>query len=202
MLVVRVVKEYNAAASERHQMAAVCLLEHLSVEHELRCPMHYHAPREGDHVMEALGGTGEIVRGGDDGAAASRLCVQDVHDLLLRHRVNPCNWLVEQVDLWIGGKGTRNEDAAPLPTREFADLSRRKVRHLHTLKRLVNCGTVCRSNTTERTDARCATHCNHFVNRYWEAPVNLLRLRHICNAGCINANRRTKHLNGTRPRLH
>jgi hypothetical protein len=27
----RVVKEHNAAASERYQMAAVCLLEHLSV---------------------------------------------------------------------------------------------------------------------------------------------------------------------------
>jgi hypothetical protein len=127
VLVMRIVKEHNAAAGEWHQVSAVRLLEYLTVKHELRCPMHHHAPREGDHVMEALGGTGEIVRGGDDGAAASRLCIQDVHDLLLRHRVNPCNWLVEQVDLWIGGKGTRNEDAAPLPTREFADLSRRKV---------------------------------------------------------------------------
>jgi hypothetical protein len=127
VLVMRVVKEHNAAAGEWHQMAAVCLFEHLSVKDELRCPMNNYAPRKGDHVMEALGGTGEIVRGGDDGATTSRLCIQDVHDPLLRHRVNPCDWFVEQVDLWIGGKGTRNEDAAPLPTREFADLSRRKV---------------------------------------------------------------------------
>jgi hypothetical protein len=123
----RVVKEHNAAAGEWHQMAAVRLLKYLSVKYELRSPMHHHAPCQGNHVMESLCGTGEIVRGGDDGAPASRLGVQDVHDLLMRHGVNPCDRFVKQVDLWIGGEGTRNEDAASLPAREFADLSRCKV---------------------------------------------------------------------------
>jgi hypothetical protein len=44
VLMMRIIKEYHPAAGERHQVAAVRLLEHLTVEHELRSPMHHHAP--------------------------------------------------------------------------------------------------------------------------------------------------------------
>jgi hypothetical protein len=125
--VVWVIEQHHPTASERHQVTAIGLLENLLVKHELCWAVSHNASSEGDHIVEALRGAGEIVRGGDDRAAARRLGVEDVHDLLLRRWVNAGDRLIKQIDLWVGGDRTRQEDPATLTTRELTDLAPRKI---------------------------------------------------------------------------
>ena len=89
-------------------------------------------PGEGDHIMEALRGAGEIVRGRDDRAATGSLGVEDVHDLLLRRGIHAGHRFVEQINLRISGDRTCQEDPATLTTRELADLAPRKIGHINT----------------------------------------------------------------------
>jgi hypothetical protein len=131
--VVWVIKEYNAPIRERDKVAAVRLLQHFAIEHELRGAVCHHPAGERNHVMEPLGGAGKVVRGGDHRTPASRLGIQDVHDLLLRHRVHSGDRLVEQINLRVRSERTRNEHPSALPSGELADLTRRKVCHIYAL---------------------------------------------------------------------
>jgi hypothetical protein len=193
--VVWVIKEYNAPIRERDKVAAVRLLQHFAIEHELRGAVCHHPASERNHVMEPLSGAGEVMRGGDHRTPASRLGIQDVHDLLLRHRVHSGDRLVEQINLRVRSERTRNEDASPLPSREFADLTRRKVRHIYALQRLRNCGTICGASTTERPNPWRTPHCHHLINGDRKTPIHLFSLRDIRNARCVDSDWCSEHLN-------
>jgi hypothetical protein len=93
--VVRVVEQDNSPASERNEVAAIRLLENPLIEHELCRTVGNDPLREGDHIMEALRSTGEIMRRRHNRTAAGSLGVEDVHDLLLRRGINARDRLVE-----------------------------------------------------------------------------------------------------------
>jgi hypothetical protein len=187
--VVWVIKKHDAPACKWNKVAAVRLLKNPLIEHELCRAVRNHPLCEGDHIVEALCGAGEIVRGGDDRAASRRLGVEDVHDLLLGRRIDARHWLVKQIDLRIGGDGTRQEDPAPLTTRKLADLSLCKVGHIDTLQRVSHRSAIGSARSTKWTERWRTTHHYHFINRNREAPINLLGLRHIRNTLRMNADR-------------
>jgi hypothetical protein len=162
--VVWVIEQYDPTAGEWNEMAAVGLLEDTLIEHELRGAMGYDVTSKGDHIVEALRGAGEIVRGCDHGAAASRFRIEDVHDLLLRRWVNARDGLVEQVDLWICGDRTRQEHPAALTTREFADLALREIGHINASERISHRSVICGTRAAEWSKCRCASHHHHLAN--------------------------------------
>jgi hypothetical protein len=192
---VRVIKEYNAPIRERDKVAAVRLLQHFAIEHELRWAVRHHPASERNHVVEPLSGAGKVVRGCYHRPPASRLGIQDVHDLLLRHRVHSGDRLIQQIDLRIRSECARNENPSALPSGEFADLTRCKVCHVYALQRLLNCGTICGTSTTERPDSWRTPHCHHLINGDRKTPIHLFCLRDIRNARCVDSNRCAKHLN-------
>jgi hypothetical protein len=193
--VVWVIKEYNAPIRERDKVAAVRLLQHFAIEHELRGAVCHHPASERNHVMEPLSGAGEVMRGGDHRTSASRLGIQDVHDLLLRHRVHSGDRLVQQIDLRVRGECARNENPSALPSGEFADLTRCKVCHVYAFQRLRNCGTICGASTTERPNPWRTPHRYDLVNGDRKAPVNLLRLGDIGDTRRMHPDSGTQHLN-------
>jgi hypothetical protein len=198
----RIIKENDAAIREWDKVAAVRLLEHLAVKDELRWAVGNNAPCQRDDVMEALRGTGKIMGGRNDGLPPRRLGIQDVHDLLLRDRVNPSHRLIQEVDLSACGDRARNKDPSSLPTGELSNLTIGEVGHVDALERLRDSGTICGTNTTKRADARRPPHCHHFINGDWKAPVNLFRLWDIGNTRRMDPNSGTEHLNRSGPRLH
>jgi hypothetical protein len=200
--VVWVIEQYDPTAGEWNEMAAVGLLEDTLIKHELRGAMGNDATSKGDHIVEALRGAGEIVRGCDHGAAASRFRIEDVHDLLLRRWVNARDGLVEQVDLWVCGDRTRQEHPAALTTREFADLALRKVDHINARERISNRSVIGCARSTEWPERRSTTHHYHLANRDGETPVHLLSLRHICHTLRVHANGGSEYLHAATPRLH
>jgi hypothetical protein len=131
-----VIEQHHAATWERNKVAAIRLFKHCAVEHKVRLPMNNHAPRKCHNVMEALRSTGEIVRGGDNRSATCCLSLKEIHDLLLRCWVNASNGFVEEVEERISRKGTCQEDASSLPTRELTDLATRQVKHVNSLQRI------------------------------------------------------------------
>jgi len=116
MGVMRIIKEHYATICEWDEVATVCLLEHVAVEDQLRWTVGDHTPGESDHIVEALRRAGKIVGRRDHGLPACRLGIQDVHDLLLRDRVNARYRLIQEIDLSIGGDRPCNEDSSSLPT--------------------------------------------------------------------------------------
>jgi hypothetical protein len=192
---VRVIKEYNAPIRERDKVAAVRLLQHFAIEHELRWAVRHHPASERNHVMEPLSGAGKVVRGCYHRPTACRLGIQDVHDLLLRDRIHSGDRFVEQVDLRVRSECARNEDASPLSTGEFADLTRRKVCHVYAFQRLRNCGAICGASTTERPNPWRTPHCHDLINGDRKTPIHLFGLRDIRNARCVDSDRCSEHLN-------
>ena len=107
-------------------------------------------------------------------------------------------WLRSLAGWW----RTRNEDASPLPSREFADLTRRKVCHIYALQRLRNSGAICGASATERPDSWGTPHCHHLINGDRKTPIHLFCLRDISNARCVDSDRCAEHLNRSCPRTH
>jgi hypothetical protein len=200
--VVRIVEEHNATARERYQVAAIRLLKHPLIEHELCWAVGNNALCEGDDIVESLCGTGEIVRGGDDRTTARRFSVKDVHDLLLRRWINAGDGFVEQIDLRIRSDRTRQEDPATLAARKRTDLSLCEVGHINTHERIRNRCVISSPRSTERPERWRATHHHHLTHRNREAPVNLFGLRHIGNTLRMYADRCPKDLHAATPRLH
>jgi hypothetical protein len=172
------------------------------IEHKLCWAVGNDATSEGDHIVEALRGAGEIVRGRDDRAATRRLGVKDVHDLLLRRGINAGDGLVEEIDLWICGDRTRQEDPATLTTREFADLSLCKISHINTREGICHCGMIGGAGSAQRSKRWGTTHHHDLANRDGEAPINLLGLWHIRHTLRVHAHSCSKHLHAATPRLH
>jgi hypothetical protein len=164
MGVMWIVKKHHATTSKRNKMPAVGLLEDRLIEHELCCAVCHNAPGKCDDIVKALRGTGEIVRGCDDRSSACRFGIKDVHDLLLRRWVDAGDRLVKQIDLWVSGDRTRQEDPTTLTTRELADLSPRKVRHVHSRECISNCGVIGDSRPTEWSERGRAPHHHNFAN--------------------------------------
>jgi hypothetical protein len=200
--VVRVVEQDNSPAGERNEVSAICLLEHPLIEHELRWAVGNNALCEGNDIMEALRGTGEVVRRRYNRAASGSLGIEDVHDLLLRRGVDASDRLVEQIDLRICGDRTRQEDPAALTTGEFTDLALRKIRHVNTRERIRNRCMIGSSRSTKRPKCGRTPHHHDLANRDGEAPINLLSLWHICHTLRMYPNGGTKHLNAAAPWLH
>ena len=164
MGVVWIIKQHYPTAGERNKVATIRLLKHRLVEHELCWAVGNDPPGEGDHIVEALRGAGEIVRGGNDRAATRRLGVKDVHDLLLRRGIHAGYRFVKQINLRISGDRTCQEDPATLTTRELANLAPRKISHINTRERICHRSVIGGAGPTERSKGRGTTHHHHLAD--------------------------------------
>jgi hypothetical protein len=114
--------------------------------------------------MEALRGTGEIVRGGDYGSTACRLCLEEIHDLLLRCWVHARYGLVKEIEKRISRKGTCQEDSAPLPTGELANLATCEVKHVNPLQGIGHRISINTAWATKWAKRWGAPHHHHLID--------------------------------------
>ena len=98
------VVEHDRLAAEDQQVPAVCRGEHVRIEHEAGRAVGDDPAVDGRDLLEALRGAGEVVRRRDDRLAAAGLGLEEVHELLLRRRVDAGHGLVEQVEVGVRGE--------------------------------------------------------------------------------------------------
>jgi hypothetical protein len=202
VLMVWVIKKYNATTGERNKMAAVGLFQHSAIQDKVRLAMHDDSSSQRHNVVEALRSTCEIVRGGHNRSTACNLCLKEIHDLLLRRWIHAGHGLVKEIEKRISSEGTRQEDSSSLPTGELADLATRQVEHVNSLQGISHRISVNATWAAQRAECRGAAHHHYLVYRDGEAPVHLLCLWHIGNTFRKHANWRTKDLDLAAPRLH
>jgi hypothetical protein len=202
VLMVWVIKKYNATTGERNKMAAVRLFQHSAIQDKVRLAMHDDSSSQRHNVVEALRSTCEIVRGGHNRSTACNLCLKEIHDLLLRRWIHAGHGLVKEIEKRISSEGTRQEDSSSLPTGELADLATCEVEHVNSLQGICHRISVNATWAAQRAECRGAAHHHYLVYRDREAPVHLLCLWHIGNTFRKHANWRTKDLDLAAPRLH
>lgn len=159
-----VVKEHHTATWQRNKVAAIRLFENCAVEHKFRLAMNNHSPSKCHNVVEALRSTGEIVRGGYNRSAACRLSFKEIHDPLLRRRVNTSNRLVEQVEERIRRKGSCQEDASSLPAGELTDLATRQVEHVNSLQGICHRVSINAAWAAKWAKGWSAPHHHHLID--------------------------------------
>jgi hypothetical protein len=197
-----VIKKNNATTGERNKVTAIRLFQHSAIQDKVRLAVHNDSSSQRHNVVESLRSTCEIVRGGYNRSAPRSLCLEEIHDLLLRCWVNASNRLVEEIEERISRKGTCQEDASSLPTGELADLATRQVEHVNSLQGISHRISVNATWAAQRAECRSTAHHHYLVYRDGEAPVHLLCLWHIGNTFRERANWRTKDLDLAAPRLH
>jgi hypothetical protein len=202
VLMMWVIKKNNATTGERNKVAAVCLFQHSAIQDKVRLAVHNDSSSQRHNVVEALRSACEVVGGGDYGSAACRLCLEEIHDLLLRRWVHARYGLVKEIEKRISRQGTRQEDSAPLPTGELANLATCEVEHVNSLQGISHRISVNATWPAQRAKRWSAAHHDHLIDRDGEAPVHLLGLRYVGHALCILTHWRTKHVDAATPWLH
>jgi hypothetical protein len=197
-----IIEEHHTTTWERNKVTAIRLFENCAVEHEVRLAVHNDAARERYDIVEALRSACEVVGGGDYGSTACRLCLEEIHDLLLRCWVHARYGLVKEIEERISRQGTRQEDSAPLPTGELANLATCEVEHVNPLQGIGHRISVNATWPAQRAKRWSAAHHDHLIDRDGEAPVHLLGLRHVGNALRILTHGRAKHIDAATPWLH
>jgi protein-arginine kinase activator protein McsA len=120
-----IIEEHHTTTWQRNKVTAIRLFENCAVEHKFRLSMNNHSPSKCHNVMEALCGTGKIVRGGDNSSATCGLSLEEIHDLFLRCWVNASNRFVKEIEERISRKSSCQEDSTSLPAGELTDLATR-----------------------------------------------------------------------------
>ena len=152
------------------------------------------------HLLEALRGAGEVVGRRDDRLAAPRLGLEEVHQVLLRGRVDAGHGLVEQVEVGVRGERPGEEHAPPLAARQLTDLHAAVVGHPDLLEGLADRCPIVRSGTAQRPERRIATHHHDVADRDRERPVDELRLRHVGDPAGLPSGRFPEDLDPALPR--
>ena len=131
------VVEHDRLAAEDQQVPAVRRGQHVRIEDEAGRAVGDDPAVDGRHLLEALRGAGEVVRRRDDRLAAAGLGLEEVHELLLRRRVDAGHGLVEQVEVGVRGERPGEEHAPPLAARQLTDLHAAVLGHPDLLEGLV-----------------------------------------------------------------
>jgi hypothetical protein len=159
-----VVEEHHTTTWERNKVTAIRLFENCAVEHKVCLAVNNHSPSKCHNVVEALRGTGEIVRGGNNRSATCRLSFKEIHDPLLSCWVNASNRLVKEIEEWISRKGSCQEDASSLSTRELTDLATRQVEHVNSLQGICHRVSINAAWATQWAKRRGAPHHDHLID--------------------------------------
>jgi hypothetical protein len=159
-----IIEEYHTTTWQRNKVTAVGFFENCAVEHKVCLAMNNHAPSKCHNVMEALRGTGEIVRGGDNRSAACRLSLKQIHDPLLRCWVNASNRLVEEIQEWIRRKGSCQEDSTSLPAGELTDLATCQVEHVNSLQGICHRVSINAAWAAKWAKGWSAPHHHHLID--------------------------------------
>ena len=91
-----------------------------------------------EHLLEALGGAGQVVGGRDHRPSRRRLGLEEVHQQLLGRGVDAGHGLVEQEQVGFGGERPGEEHAPPLAAGQAPDLGPQVVVHLHLGERVAD----------------------------------------------------------------
>jgi len=175
---VRVVDDH-CAILEDQQVPAVGLAEDLGIEDQARGPHGDETAVQGDDRIEMGGRGGQVVRGGDDGAATLRLGMQDRHQVLLGRDVHAGDRLVEQVELGIRRDRACQERTPALAAGELTDLRLGAVEHANLVERIANGLPVGGVRPPPGTQTRVAAHHRDVPDADRERPVDQLGLRHV-----------------------
>jgi hypothetical protein len=171
--------EHDCLAAEHQQVPAVRRRQHVRVEDQRRRPVRDDPMVDRGDLLEALRGAGQVVGRGDDGLAPERLGFEEVHQLLLRRRVDAGDRLVEQVDLGVRGQGPGEEHAPSLATGQPPDLDVALVGHADLLEGLRDRRPVSRAGAAKRPERRIAAHHDDVRDGHRERPVDHFGLRHV-----------------------
>jgi hypothetical protein len=159
-----VIEEHHAATWERNKVTAVCLFQHSAIQDKVRLAVHNDSSSQRHNVVEALRSACEVVGGGDYGSAACRLCLEEIHDLLLRRWVHARYGLVKEIEERISRQGTRQEDSAPLPTGELANLATCEVKHVNPLQGIGHRISINTAWATKWAKRWGAPHHHHLID--------------------------------------
>ncbi len=200
VVVVVGVVEDDRPALEDEQVAAVGRGEDVGVEDDVRRPVGDDRAVHREHLLEALGRAGEVVRGRDDRLAALRLGLEDVHQELLGRRVDAGHRLVEQEQVGLGGEGPGEEHAPPLAAGQAPDLRPQVALHPDLGERVDDRAPVVAAGPADRPEAREAAHHHDVLDGDGERPVDDLGLGDVGDAAGLAAGRRPEDLDPARPR--
>ena len=123
VVVVGVVDDGPVAGRQDDDVAAVGGRQQRRVHHQIGRTERHDPAVDERRLVEVVGGAGEVVGRRHDGPARIRLGLQDPHQVLLGRDVDAGHRLVEEVQVGLRGERLGEEDPAPLPARERADLA-------------------------------------------------------------------------------
>ena len=162
-------------ALEDQQVAAVGAGEDVGVEHDVRRPVGDDRPVDGQHLLEPLGGAGEVVGGRDDRLAPLRLGLEEVHQELLGRRVDPGDRLVEQEQVRLRGERAGEEHPPPLAAGQAADLRPQVALHADLRQGVDDRPPIVATRPADRPEAREAAHHHDVLDGDRERPVDHAR---------------------------
>ena len=131
---------------------------------------------DAEHLVEALGEVGEVVRGEQDDAALVAEGLEHLDDALLRADVDAAEGLVEQDDDGFLRQGAGDEDALPLAAGQLRDQGGAVVPHIHALQAEADRLLVALAGAPQPADVVLAAHHDHVVHGGGEDPVDAVAL--------------------------
>jgi len=188
------VVEEERLTGEHEEVAAVGPRQDIRIEDERGRPVGHDAPVHGEHPREAPGRAGQVVGRGDDRLATPGLRLEEVHEVLLRRRVDPGDRLVEEEQIRLGRKRPGQEDAAPLTTRQPSDLGIRLGGHADLLEGCSDRPAIVAAGSSDRTEGGIAAHHDDVPHGDREPPVDELGLGDIGHPARLLACRMAEHL--------
>jgi hypothetical protein len=137
----------------------------------------------------------------DDGSASTGLAFEDVHQVLLRARVDAGHGLVEEVEVGLRGERAGEEDTAPLAARQPPDLRIDVAGHPDLRERVPNGPVVVGPGAGKQSEAGVPAHHGHVAHSDGEIPVDQLGLRDVRDTTRLLTGRVPEHLDPSAPRL-
>ncbi len=178
VVVVVGVVEHHGASLDDEQVPAVGRRQDVRVQHEVGRAVGDDRAVHRQHLLEALGGAGEVVGRGDDRLAAGRLGLEEVHQQLLGGGVDAGHRLVQQEQVRLGGERPGEEHAPSLAAGRGARSASAGGRP--SAPAPGRPWTARRSSApgaAHASEAREAAHHHDVLDRDREGPVHELRLR-------------------------
>ena len=128
------------------------------------------------------------------------LRLEEVHQELLRRRVDAGHRLVEQEQVGLRRQRAGEEHAPPLAARQAPDLRPQVALHADLGERVVDGAAVVAARPPDRPEAREAAHHHDVLDGDRERPVDVLGLRDVGDAPRLAPGGRPEDLDPARPR--
>jgi hypothetical protein len=168
---------------EGEELATEGLVEDSVGEHLLRGAEGDHSAVQAEGEIEGLVGTGDIMRGNNDGLAGAGKRAEQVKEFFLARLVKPGRWFIEEEEVWVSDEGAGEEDAAALATAEFGRLAAGEVGSVHALERSSDQVARWRTETCQAPGGMVEAHADDLADGDGEVPRGVAGLGDVANRG-------------------